>query len=263
MIDAHTHTKYSFDGKSRAADMAARGEELGLEYLAFTDHCDLDYAHILKYKLIKQIKIDKYVEGVNALRERFPFLALGLECGYSELSEKDYVAKIPFKSFDYILNSVHTVDGLDTYTQAYFIGKSKEKAYTKYLLKVLKSLDCAYPYNTVSHLGFVRKKAPYRDAAVDAETFGDILDEILKRIIEKGKTLEINTNTRSNDFMPGAEIVERYYNLGGRDITFASDAHIFSRICDRYPEARDMAKNVGFKYWTVYKNRLPVRIPID
>lgn len=232
MIDAHTHTRFSFDGKSSAADMAERGRELGLEYMAFTDHFDRDYAHILRYKLVRQLNIDKYVARVSEMKERYPFLALGVECGFSELAEKDYIERIPFDKVDYVINSVHTVDGLDCYTSSYFSGKQAEEAYVKYLMKVLKSVDAGYSYDTVTHIGFVRKNAPYEDAGMPLSLYGDILDLIFRKIIEKDKTLEINSNIKYKDFMPTRELIARYYELGGRNVTFASDAHLVSRVGD-------------------------------
>lgn len=262
MIDAHTHTKFSFDGKSSAVDMAERGKELGLEYMAFTDHFDRDYSHILRYKLVRQLNIEKYVEAVSKMKEQYPFLALGIECGYSELAEKDYIEKIPYEKMDYVINSIHTVDGLDCYTAAYFSKTEKKEAYKNYLLKVLKSVDAKYSFDTVTHIGFVRKNAPYEDAAMPLDEYRDIIEAILKRIIENDKTLEINSNIKYKDFMPTEEIIRFYYELGGRNVTFASDAHLTARVGDMYNEAASLAKSIGFTHWTVYRERKPVKIEI-
>ncbi len=262
MIDAHTHTKFSFDGRSSAVDMAERGKELGLKYMAFTDHFDRDYKHILRYKFVRQLNIEKYVAAVTEMKEKYPFLALGIECGYSELAEADYAEKIPYDKMDYVINSIHTVDGLDCYTAAYFSQKTIIEAYSKYLEKVLKSVDAKYGFDTVTHIGFVRKNAPYDDASMPLGTYGDIIEAILKKIIENGKTLEMNSNIRYKDFMPTREIIERYYELGGRSITFASDAHLTARVGEMYDEAAAIVKDIGFKYWTVYRERKPVMIEI-
>lgn len=262
MIDAHTHTKFSFDGKSSAVDMAERGKELGLEYMAFTDHCDRDYAHIWRYKIVRQLNVKKYVAAIKEMKEKYPFLALGIECGYSELAEDDYLKMIPFSEMDYILNSVHTVDGLDCYTASYFSGREKKDAYGKYLYKVLKSLDAKYPFDTVTHIGFVRKNAPYADASMPLAEYIDVIDEILKKIIDKGKTLEVNSNIKYKDFMPTAEILKRYYELGGRSITFASDAHLTARVGELYDVASETVRDIGFRYWTVYRERKPLHIEI-
>ena len=263
MIDAHTHTTFSFDAKSSPVDMAERGKELGLSYMAFTDHYDRDYAHILRYKFIRQLKLQKYVEEITKMKERYPFLALGIECGFSLRAEKDYCNNIPFDKMDYIVNSIHTIDNLDCYEQTYFKKFDKEEAYNKYLMKVLASLDAKYEFDTIAHIGFVRKNAPYTDAGMPLSEYGDVIEAILKKIIEKDKTLEINSNIKYRDFMPQKEIVQFYYDLGGRNITFASDAHVTNRVAEMYFDAAEMVKSIGFTHWTVYRERKPQKIEIE
>ncbi len=263
MLDTHTHTLYSFDGRDSAIDMANKGKELNLEYMAFTDHYDRDYVYIDRYSYVGQIDVENYVKGVTKLKEEYPFLAMGIELGYSELAEKDYVTLLKNYKFDYVLNSIHTVDGMDVYNSEYFLDKTKHQAYSEYLKKVLKSTNANYPYNAISHIGFARKNSTYQDNYMPIEEYADIVDAIFVSIIEKGKTLEVNSNVKTKDFMPCKDFLKRYYELGGRSISFASDAHVASRVCDMYEEACELVKSIGFTYWTVYREGKPSYIKID
>ena len=262
MIDCHTHTTFSFDGKSTATDMAEKGKELDLKYMAFTDHCDRDYAKLYKYIDVRQLDAEKYLAAVTEMKNKYPFLAVGIELGYSPLAETDY-KRLPLEKFDYVINSVHTVNGLDCYNEEFFDGKSKEEAYGKYLKCVSDSVDASYSFDTISHLGFVRKNAPYENTGMPMDVFGDRIDEILKKIVEKGKTLELNSNVKTHDFMPTAEILARYGELGGENICFSSDAHLTTRVGEMYKDAAELAKKLGFRYWTVYRERKMQKIKID
>lgn len=261
MIDTHTHTKFSFDGKSSLAEMLARAESLCVEYYAVTEHCDMDYNYIPEYYSIKRLNINKYVAAIKEAKEKYPFLALGIELGYSKEAVKDYL-NLPLEEFDYILNSTHTVDGKDCYGAVFFKGKSKKESYGRYLATVRESLEIPYNYNTVSHLGFIKKNAPFEDKNLNLDEFGDIIEDILKRIIELDKSLEFNSHTRGHGFMPDFEIIKRYKELGGEKLCYASDAHIVSRICENYDLACELAKNAGFDYWTVYRKQKPIKIKI-
>lgn len=262
MIDTHTHTTFSFDGKSDLADMVKTAKDMKVEYYAVTDHCDMDYNYIPEYSSVKRIDMDKYIEAVTKIKEKYPFVALGLECGYSKKAIPDYLAKVPFEKFDTILNSIHTVEGKDSYFKAYFDNRQKRECYESYLRAVRESLEAPYPYNTISHIGYVRKNAPYEDPSLRLTDFNDIIDDILKRIIELDKCLELNSHTRNRGFMPDLDIVKRYNELGGENLSFASDAHSTDRICENYSLAVDLAKIAGFRYWTVYRNRQPSKIKI-
>ena len=51
------------------------------------------------------------------------------------------------------------------------------------------------------------------------------IDEILQVIIQKDKILEVNSSTKGMGLsVTSEEILQRYYQLGGRKISFASDA---------------------------------------
>jgi len=263
LVDTHTHTLHSFDGKASSFVMAQTAKDLGLTYMCITDHYDADYIHIPRYNFIRQLDMKAYIDDITKLKEIFPFIAMGVECGFSEAAEEDYLKNVPFEKMDYVLNSIHTADGLDAYNPEYFEKHGKTEGFKLYLKKVLRSLDARYPFNTISHIGFVRKNAPYDDVNMTMNDYGDILDAIFKKIIEKGKSLEINSNIRTRDFMPQAELVKRYRELGGESITFASDAHVPERICEMFTEACEMAKRAGFKYWTVYRNMKPQYVEIE
>ena len=51
--------------------------------------------------------------------------------------------------------------------------------------------------------------------------------------------------------MPCLEIVKRYFELGGRAISFASDAHAPNRIADKREEIVAELKKIGFTHVTV------------
>ena len=42
LADMHIHSIYSYDGQMRIESVIKRGLELGLKYLAFTEHIELD-----------------------------------------------------------------------------------------------------------------------------------------------------------------------------------------------------------------------------
>ena len=70
-------------------------------------------------------------------------------------------------------------------------------------------------------------------------------------IIEKNKILEVNSSVKGQVFLPTAEIVQRYFKLGGRNISYASDAHGVERIGDKRKETVELLKEIGFTHITV------------
>lgn len=120
-----------------------------------------------------------------------------------------------------VINSVHCVDGYDVYFKMAFLFKTKKRVYRRYLETILESLDAPYKYDIVAHIGYIAHGAPYRDKLLRYKDFPNEIDAILKGIISRDKALEINFH---HEMAPQRDIIERYYELGGRKISYGSDA---------------------------------------
>ncbi len=259
--DIHTHTTYSADGKGRIEDMVERAISLGLSHYGISEHFDYDYDR-LKLKIddapVPPINARAYFLHIRALQKRYRkkiCLLAGAEFGFdhdSRTQERYIRAQKKFKP-DFVINSVHTCLGADCYFPRFFAGKSKAFAYNAYLYRVLESLDAPYPYDIVAHIGYCSRNATYPDPKLRYSDFSDVLDEILRRIIAKDKILEVNTSSKTagSDFLPDTDILYRYYELGGRKIAYASDAHDTDRIGEKRQIVADALKKIGFDHLTI------------
>lgn len=134
------------------------------------------------------------------------------------------------------------------------------KIYNRYLDLLIESLDVPYQYDIIGHLGYISRYAPYENPSLFQPQYFEKLDTFLKKVIAKDKTIEINTHIRDNPlkFLPEVPILNRYYELGGRKITFSSDAHRLHEVGSRYDLVVETTKSIGFKHWTVYKQHKSV-----
>ena len=80
--------------------------------------------------------------------------------------------------------------------------------------------------------------------------FGERIDDILLTIVRKRKILEVNTAIAEGT-LPTRELVKRYFELGGRKVSYGSDAHKRERIGDKREEATAMLREIGFTCLTV------------
>lgn len=236
----------------------------GLRYLATTEHYDMDY-----YRRgidVPMLDVEGYIEEHSRLKRALfagtTYYARGIELGYDSIADKDYEELIEKYPFDVVINSVHLVKGEDVYQETYYTGREKKDYYRDYFRAVRDSLEAPYGYDVVGHIGYVMRYAP--DKTLDDESIEAIRD-ILKRIIELGKTLEINSHVKKTGLgsVPTREMLSLYKELGGEYVTFSSDAHASNRICDRYDEISAMAKDLGYRYYAIYKDRKREMIKID
>lgn len=263
LTDIHTHSTHSSDGRSPLPDMVKTAKSLGIRYFGVSEH--FDYEYLAETILIDGVPVTsttdaaRYFSEARALQKAqnaadFTLLA-GCEFGFypAPLCLERYCALAEAYRPDFIVNSVHTVDGVDAWFPEYFAGKRKRDAYLRYFEAVRVSLDAPYPYDIVGHLGYVSRNAPYADAKLRYADFPDALDDILKTIVARGKILEVNSSSRGagSDFLPDTDILARYYALGGRAVSFASDAHETSRILFGREKVVASLKALGFTQITV------------
>ncbi len=252
ITDMHTHSTFSADGKSTLSDMVGAAKDMGLSFYGISEHFDTDS---VSAAIFKPTDAPVYFSAARALQAEvctrsFRFLAGG-EFGFSreQAAQEQLLAICADFRPDFVVNSVHAVDGYDCYFPEYFAGKKKEEAYGAYLEMVRDSLDAPYPYDIVGHIGYVSRNAPYPVRKIRYEDFPDLYDDILKTIVRKGKILEVNTSARyaESEFLPDVDVLARYFELGGRFISFGSDAHATIRICEKRDLVIPALKKIGFQ----------------
>ncbi|MEG2450806.1 MAG: PHP domain-containing protein, partial [Clostridia bacterium] len=229
------------------------------------DHLDYDLKFGKNHTPIcwNHINLDKYYAEWQDAKKQADGLdfCFGVEVGFEDDPEvfEKYQEVFEKFNFDVVINSVHFVNGMDVYFPMAFFFKSKQKMYSDYLDKVLKSLDAPYKYDIVAHLGYVTRNAPYKDKALKYADFPDKFDAILNGVIERGKSLEVNTH---HDMNPTKEILERYFALGGRKLSFGSDSHRNELVKD-FETVCALLKEIGFENFSVFHRHIEKLIPIE
>lgn len=264
--DYHVHTKFSIDGTIPMEEMCERAIALGMEEIAFTDHVDYDAPYDPPELAIDY---ETYLETFTKLREKYLGrlrLTLGVEIGVQPqvLSESEkLVSSYPF---DFVIASNHVVDRLDLHQGDFCRGKTREEAYRGYLTQVKKTLSTFKCFNVAGHLDYIRRYGGYENNVFGVGEFSDLLDPILKNLIENGRGIEINTSGirgGSGSAFPSRWIVERYRALGGEIITVGSDAHFPEHIAKDFDEAQALLLDCGFKYYTVFREMRPEFVKIS
>lgn len=262
--DTHTHSKHSPDGYVDIAAMAQTAVDLGADYLAITDHCDMDTQQEGNKVPVpwRLLDLEAYQADFFKVKEEFKdkiYLAFGIEAGYDKRANGAYQDIISRYNFDIVINSVHFVSGWDAYFPYFFDGKIKSEAYTMYLEAVYESLFAPYRFDIVGHVGYCVRNAPYEDKVMHYADNPELIDKIFLKVIELKKALEVN---RHNSIIPNIEMLQRYHDLGGRKISFGSDAHR-GDVFNKYQETCEILKKIGFTQFTIFKQGKEEQIEIE
>jgi len=258
--DFHVHSSFSGDSKTEMEVIIKHAIDKKIQNLCFTEHHDLD---LQNNDTSFQLDFQTYYDTFLKLKDQYSNaigLLLGIELGiqphlYSELSK---IAKN--HPYDFILCSSHVAKGIDPYFPEYFVGKTKEVAYSEYFETILTCVKNFSDYDVYAHLDYVIRYGPYEDKHYKIKDYQDLIDEILKTIIHKNKGIEINTagfKYNLGDSHPSSEVIKRYRELGGEIITVGSDAHHPNQLCNYFDLAHNILLDAGFKYYTIFEGRKP------
>ena len=266
LSDFHTHTTFSHDGKNTPAEMLDAAQKKGLAFYGVSEHFDYDYDVSLMsdelYQYTRNGEPDEYFHALRHLQEDYEGVmnvAVGAEFAYSNDEKVQGRYALTYEKYrpDFVINSVHSIGGVDfaymDYEKDAHLYKDKKEVLGRYFQLVRQSLDAPYPYDIVGHIGYAARYVPFEDKTISLEDFGEQIDDILLTIIQKDKILEINTanKTLPNHTIPSRNIIERYFALGGRKVSFGSDAHFVERIADKREEVVEMLKEIGFTHFTI------------
>lgn len=254
MFDFHLHTKVSFDGVGTSREMAEAALKAGLKEICFTDHEDYNSDPT---KAPNLINMEEYSRAYDHLYVPGLTIRKGIEFGLTTWNQKELKHFLKQRPFDFVIGSIHFVDGYDPYDKEYWEGRTVQESFHRYLEQTLACVKVHDDYDVLGHLTYVCKSAHnathepvrYRD-------FREITDEILRILVSKGKGMEINSSgvDRVGDFLPAADFLRRFHELGGEIITIGSDAHAADRVGQYQKEALEIVKDI-FGHVCTFENR--------
>lgn len=251
MYDTHMHTKpFSTDSEMVLSEVLKSQEELGIG-IVLTEHMDYDFPPPDVYEFDTETYFEKYASF------RSDRLLLGVEIGLQKQVAERNRKLIRSCPFDMVIGSVHTVLGKDLYAPSFFrMFPDKKQAYTAYLETVYQNIRDFDDFDTLGHLDYVCRKAPYSDPLLHYGEFPEYIDEILKLLAKKGKSLEINTRLSGNAAAVKEleTICSRFTELGGETVTIGSDAHHASAIGSSLESTYELAGRCRLRP-VVYRRR--------
>lgn len=272
IADTHLHTRLSPDAEqahensvSAFLDAARR---LGLQYAAITEHCDI----LTDHEGYVNADLDAYAEAMEIARQALIAAAAspvrflyGLELAHAHIKPLEAAEILRRNAYDFVLGSLHIPrSGADFYNLDYDAFSDGElaglfEAYVGELYEIADGCDfdslahCTYPLRYFEKHGRLKVLCAEPEKAVPAYA------EVFRRLIERGKALEVNTS--GGAALSGRGLLALYRDLGGRFVTVGSDAHNFRLVGSGVGEAESLLGSLGFEGVTVFVGRQARVIP--
>ena len=268
LYDMHTHTMFSGDSKADPYDMANAAVTKKLRGICFTDHIDWDYPEDLEITF--DVDMSSYLPEMLAVKKSYEDsldVLIGIELGIqTHIAEALYRFCDMYKQLDFIIGSSHVVNGKDPYYDYYFKGRSEREAYMEYFESVLANIKAFDGFDVYGHIDYIVRYGPEKNKNYTYSEYSDIIDEILRELVSRGKGIEINTagfRYGLGEPNPCLDILKRYCELGGEIITIGSDAHVPEDVGSGFDKVERILYDAGFKYYSVFKKRKCEQISLE
>jgi histidinol-phosphatase (PHP family) len=260
--DYHIHTALCGHAEGEVSDywLAARGK--GIPEICFTDHApnpdgyDPDHRMRLEqFPLYRDAVAD--IQGEEAPRALF-----GVEADYYEGCERFLASWLPAQQFDFVLGSVHFIDGwgFDNPEERH-IWDSVDVAATwrKYFIAISGLVESRL-FDAVGHID-LPKKFGHRPSDREVK---EMLQPVLNRMAEAGMGMELNTSGLRRpvgEIYPSPLIVSLARE---RDIPicFGSDAHSPVDMGADFALALKLAREAGYSDYFRIRQRKKEQVPL-
>lgn len=277
LADYHVHTEFSDDSVFALEDVCALAIERGIDEICITDHVDYDVrpdwdeyrrdpscAKIFEGKPSINVDYERYFPAIEAARERFaPTLAVktGMEFGVQSHTAERFHALFEqhADAWDFIILSIHQVGNEEFWNGTFQKGRTQDEYNMQYYEEMLRVVQRFDDWSVLGHLDLIKRydaAGPWPD-----ENARDIVAEIMKEAIRRGKGIELNTSSIRyglSDLTPSESILRLYRDLGGRILSIGSDSHKPEHLGAHIPMMRERLQAIGFTEFCTFDHMEPV-----
>ena len=264
--DCHMHSSISSDSEAQMEDMIKGAVEKHLNTICFTEHMDYNFPDNYEYDF--QFDPEEYFDKINELADKYSeyiTVLKGVEIGLMPGTEEKYAGLLRDYQWDYVIGSTHIISSVDPYYPEYWEGQDEKTCIKRYFDTVYENIVSFSGFDSLGHLDYIIRYAPHKNSGFHISDYKDIIDKILRFIINNNIALEINSSgyrAGLDEPNPCKDIIQRYIELGGNLYTFGSDAHDPGYIAGYFEHVCRLMESMGIHKYYIYKQRRPFLVHI-
>ena len=266
-LDAHLHTDLSPDSDVPIDSFARQAVDRGIAEIAITDHVDFRQGAPAYAFSTFELREHQVRDAAERWAGRGLAIRFGTELTYERAYEADIREHLRRHAYDFVIGSVHiTADSpfVPSRVAGWVAGRSLAEIVEPYYVEVEGAARSGL-FDALGHLDFVKRYLAPLVTAADLATAPELLDPILRALVESGTALEVNTSglrQAPGETYPSAATVERFRELGGERVTIGSDAHRKDHFAFGLADGYDQVRAAGFEALWFRRGDEPVTVPI-
>ncbi len=233
--------------------------EKGFDEIGFSDH------YCIKYKVHWAVntegiaRLGKKIEKVKMkFGDRINIL-FGLEVDYFPEFEKEIGEALKEYEFDYVIGSIHFLDGWNYDTDKSRYPEFKNDYLYRWYFSELQKAVRSGLFDYMAHPDLIKKHQIWPENSQK-----DLYRETAKIFADSGVAYEVNTSGRDRpcgEFFPGNELIGEFYHAGV-PVTLGSDSHYEHQIGRYFNEAKTLLRESGYQSVVRFHKRKQITEPL-
>lgn len=248
-IHALSHGEYEYTSEW-LEKYIIRARELGIDELGFSEHDE--FVNEIDYDILENVRKENLDIPIK----------LGLEVDYQLGLEKNIKELTSLKDFDYIIGSVHYINGW-AFDHPDYKHKFKENDIDIIYQSYFDIVDNAVKSDLFDVLGHIDLIKKWGDRPKKKDVI-NYIKPVLSNIKDANLVVELNSSglrKEVQEIYPQYEIIELMKEMD-IEITFGSDAHHPSQIALDLDKLIFLAKKVGYKNIVTFTKREKSWLPL-
>jgi histidinol-phosphatase (PHP family) len=264
-LDYHLHSTFSADGHGTVDQMCEAALAAGLREVCFTEHLDFDRQDPA-YGFLDYGAYSAAIEAARGLYRRRLTIRKGLEFDFRRAYGTEVGEVLAGMDFDFVIGSVHSAAGCQIFRLVDRMPADLDVRglHADYFAEV-EALAVSGWCHAIGHFDYVYKQLPGLIEPKRSAWYWREVERVLGLCIAGGVALEVNAHhvlDRGLGLAADGQILMRYRALGGRLVTFASDAHRASDVAAGAAEAERAIRRAGFTAVTGYDGGRPYAVAL-
>jgi histidinol-phosphatase (PHP family) len=264
IVDYHLHLRNEREeiahDASSVEPFVEAAHDAGVDEIGFTEHAyyftQLRTLWSVPYQVERCVyDLDAYVDAVLQASDRGLPVKLGLELDYVPGREDETRALLAPYPWDYLLGSVHYVDGLGIDSAPRLADEvGVEEMWERYF-ELLARAACSGLFDSLSHPDL-------------AKVFGDRVEfdyaDIADAVAESGIAVEVSTaglRKPVGELYPHPDFLAACRERGV-PVTTGSDAHVPALVGCDFDRSRELLRSAGYETVTVFDRRQARQEPL-
>lgn len=257
-VDYHLHTRLCRHADGEIEEYLEKAVRMGIQEVGFSDHLPLYF--LPPWKTIpgyamEEKELPLYVEMIKNCAGRSPVrVKLGIEADYVPGYEEKLASLLSPYPFDYVIGSVHFIDGwgFDNPDEMEEYSRRKiDRVYEQFFTLVQQAALTGL-FDVMAHPDLIKKFnfRPARDLT-------PLYKDTARAFKRAGVCVEVNTaglRYPAEEIYPGSRLLEIFFKHG-LPVTLGSDAHRPDQVGAGLAEALKLIKNTGYTEIAMFSGR--------